>query len=161
MKCPICAGCFVSLSCGVWMSAPLSNFPHFSIVLSHLAGAPPLTSDALLVGEATSPLRPFPPTVSCRRGDLAALPLPVSVRLPALTNRLLTRRLPLLEMEVVEAEPEAEGALRRRFAIVGLFSFHFFFRCCRSHRCGCGFGWIFAILMFCLFLYFVEAEFEV
>jgi len=118
------------------MSAPLSNFPHFSIVLS---------------------LRCSPG----RRGDLAALPLPVSVRLPALTNRLLTRRLPLLEMEVVEVEPEAEGALRRRFAIVGLFSFHFFFRSCRSHRCGCGFDWIFAILMFCLFFYFVEAEFEV
>ena len=118
-----------------------------------------------------SPISPFlhclvPPRRSApslrrspgKRGDLAALPLPVSVRLPALTNRLLTRRLPLLEMEVVEAEPEAEGALRRRFAIVGLFSFHFFFRCCRSHRCGCGFGWIFA---FCLFFCFVEAEFEV
>ena len=65
-----------------------------------------------------------------------------------------------------QAVAEAEGALRRRFAIVGLFPFHFFFRCCRSRWCrsrwcGGGFGWIFAILMFWLFFYFVEAEFEV
>ena len=62
---------------------------------------------------------------------------------------------------MVEAEPEAEGALRHRFAIVGLFPFHFFFRCCRSRRCGGGFGWIFVILMFYLFFCSVEAKFEV
>ena len=65
MERPICAGCFVSLSCGVWMSAPLfdfwesrlSDFPFPHCLVRDLA-APPLPSDALLVGEATSPLRP-------------------------------------------------------------------------------------------------------
>ena len=96
MERPICAGCFVSLSCGVWMSVPLFDFWE-----SRLSDFP--------ISPSFCPLQRSPG----RRGDHAAPPLPVSVRLPVLTNRLLARRLPLLEMEVVEAEPEAEGALRR------------------------------------------------
>ena len=57
MERPISAGCFVSLSCGVWMLAPLFDF-----LESHLSDFPIshrlVPSKALLVGEATSPLCP-------------------------------------------------------------------------------------------------------